>query len=465
MLTTIDGRERRRRRRVAARGPSPTAGWQRGAMVARADRAARRGRRQAGRSSRRGDARHRRPPPSRSRRRWCAQVSEWDDYVGRFAPSRTVEIRPRVVGRGRPASTSATARSSARASCSSRSIRARSPPRWPRRAPTSRAPRSALALARTDLGRAQPAGRRRGGLRRRGRCAARPASRRRRPRSPRRRRASAPRALDVEFTQVRAPIAGRISDRRVDVGNLVAGGEGTGGTVLTTINALDPIYFTFDGSEALYLKAQRARQPGATPARGRDPACRTRPSYRWKGKLDFTDNGLDPRSGTIRGRAVLANPGLFPDAGHVRQHAARQRRRRSRRCWCPTPRSRPIRRARSCWSSSEERHGRGQAGRARPGGRRPARRSRSGSRRPTGSSSAARRWRCRAPRSRRRPAGSRRVGDGAAPRSQPIAGEATLADSAPPRPAQRTSVSTPRCALASRPSPGWRSVPLASTRT
>ena len=122
------------------------------------------------------------------------------------------------------------------------------------------------------------------------------------------------RALDVGFTQVRAPIGGRISDRRVDAGNQVAGGEGTGGTVLTTINALDPIYFTFDGSEALYLKTQRARQPGATPA-AVEIQLQDETEHRWKGKLDFTANGLDQRSGTIRGRAVLANPGYFLTPG------------------------------------------------------------------------------------------------------------------------------------------------------
>ena len=122
------------------------------------------------------------------------------------------------------------------------------------------------------------------------------------------------RALDVEFTQVRAPIAGRISDRKVDAGNQVAGGEGTNGTVLTTINALDPIYFTFDGSEALYLKTQRARQPGAAPA-AVEIQLQDETEHRWKGRLDFTDNGLDQRSGTIRGRAVLSNANYFLTPG------------------------------------------------------------------------------------------------------------------------------------------------------
>jgi RND family efflux transporter MFP subunit len=113
------------------------------------------------------------------------------------------------------------------------------------------------------------------------------------------------RALDVGFTAVRAPIAGRISDRRVDVGNLVAAGDGGAGTLLTTINALDPIYFSFDASEALYLKAKRAQAAGGATVEVR---LQDEIGYRWTGRLDFTDNGVDPRSGTIRGRATIANP-------------------------------------------------------------------------------------------------------------------------------------------------------------
>src|SRR3546814_9187782 len=64
------------------------------------------------------------------------------------------------------------------------------------------------------------------------------------------------RALDMSFTQVRAPIGGRISVRRVDAGNLVAGGEGAQATLLTTINALAPIYFSFDASVALRPEEQ-----------------------------------------------------------------------------------------------------------------------------------------------------------------------------------------------------------------
>ena len=240
------------------------------------------------------------------------QVSEWDDYVGRFAPSRSVEVRPRVAGEVtgvhfhdgdvvRPGQLLFTidARPFAAALAEARANEASA--------------QSALTLARTDLGRvtrliddeAVSAGEvdaLRGKLQaaQAGLAAAQARVR--------------ARALDVSFTQIRAPIGGRISDRKVDAGNQVAGGEGTGGTVLTTINALDPIYFTFDGSEALYLKTQRARQPGATPA-AVEIQLQDETAHRWKGKLDFTDNGLDTHSGTIRGRAVLPNPGLFLTPG------------------------------------------------------------------------------------------------------------------------------------------------------
>ncbi|RZF64057.1 efflux RND transporter periplasmic adaptor subunit [Sphingomonas populi] len=239
-------------------------------------------------------------------------VNEWDDYIGRFAASRTVEIRPRINGeitgvhfrdgdsvtKGQllftiDARPFAAQLAEAKANVASAA--------------------SALALAKSDLGRATrlvddeavSAGEV-DSLRAKVQAAsAALAAAQARVRA---------RALDVEFTQVRAPIGGRISDRRVDPGNQVAGGEGTGGTVLTTINALDPIYFEFDGSEALYLKTQRNRQPGAAPAPV-EIQLQDEGEHRWKGKLDFTDNALDQRSGTIRGRAVLDNPKSFLTPG------------------------------------------------------------------------------------------------------------------------------------------------------
>jgi RND family efflux transporter MFP subunit len=108
---------------------------------------------------------------------------------------------------------------------------------------------------------------------------------------------------------VRAPIGGRISDRRIDAGNIVSAGD-AGGTLLTTINALDPIYFTFDVPESLYLKTERERQ-----AKGAGQTAEIRlqdeADYSWHGRLDFTDNGLNQNSGTIRARATVANPRYF----------------------------------------------------------------------------------------------------------------------------------------------------------
>lgn len=123
------------------------------------------------------------------------------------------------------------------------------------------------------------------------------------------------RALDLEFTRVRAPISGRISYRRLDSGSLVSGGAGGEATLLTTINAVDPVYFTFDVSEALQLKAQRDRAGGATGPQQVEVRLQDEADYRWRGQVDFTDNGIDPNSGTIRARAVIANPQGFLTPG------------------------------------------------------------------------------------------------------------------------------------------------------
>jgi len=121
--------------------------------------------------------------------------------------------------------------------------------------------------------------------------------------------------LNLEWTQVRAPLAGRVSNKRVDQGNLIAGGQ-SGATLLTTIVAVDPIKFVFDTSEADYLryaKSQDLRKPG-TPVR-----VRLSSETKWdrEGKIDFVDNALNARSATIRTRAVFPNsdgqltPGTF----------------------------------------------------------------------------------------------------------------------------------------------------------
>jgi RND family efflux transporter MFP subunit len=130
------------------------------------------------------------------------------------------------------------------------------------------------------------------------------------------------RALDVSFARVIAPQAGRVSDRRLSAGNFVTAGQ----TVLTTIVSVDPIHFVFTGSEGVYLKYQRQNQAGTrTSSRAASNPVEIRLQdenrYRWRGRMNFVDNALDAGSGTIRGRAVVANadgfltPGLF---GHMR---------------------------------------------------------------------------------------------------------------------------------------------------
>lgn len=122
--------------------------------------------------------------------------------------------------------------------------------------------------------------------------------------------------LNLSFTQVTAPISGRISDRRVSPGNLVTADT----TVLTNIVSLDPIRFAFTGSEALYLKYERANAAGTRASSRIRPnpveiRLQDEPTYRWKGHMDFVDNALDSGSGTIRGRAVVDNPDHFLTPG------------------------------------------------------------------------------------------------------------------------------------------------------
>jgi RND family efflux transporter MFP subunit len=116
--------------------------------------------------------------------------------------------------------------------------------------------------------------------------------------------------LERSWTEVRAPHPGRVSDRRVDAGNLVQAGD----TLLTTILALDPIYAGFDLSEADLLRFQRrgGARPGGDAA-GEPVRLRLADEAGWdrEGKLDFLDTSLDRRSGTVRARATVANPDLL----------------------------------------------------------------------------------------------------------------------------------------------------------
>jgi multidrug efflux system membrane fusion protein len=120
-------------------------------------------------------------------------------------------------------------------------------------------------------------------------------------------------SLDLEFTELRAPVDGRIGDRRVSPGNLVTGGTGGNTTMLATIVSLDPIRFEFTFDEASYLRYERLSKAGQDMTSREGSALVSlrlidEPDYGYQGRMDFVDNVIDRSSGTIRGRAVFANP-------------------------------------------------------------------------------------------------------------------------------------------------------------
>jgi RND family efflux transporter MFP subunit len=122
--------------------------------------------------------------------------------------------------------------------------------------------------------------------------------------------------LDLEFTELKAPIAGRIGDRRVSTGNLVTGGTTGNTTLLATIVSVDPIRFEFTFDEASYLRYQRMAKGGDLRSREAGVAVALKlldeQEFVHQGRMDFVNNVIDTSSGTIRGRAVLANPdGVF----------------------------------------------------------------------------------------------------------------------------------------------------------
>jgi RND family efflux transporter MFP subunit len=121
--------------------------------------------------------------------------------------------------------------------------------------------------------------------------------------------------LNLDYTQITAPIAGRISDRRVDIGNLV-----TEATLLTTIVSQSPIYFVFDMSEADFLAYQRAVLAGELPStRDRSTLVNVKlvdeENWHREGKMNFVDNVVDQAAGTVRARAEFLNPDFLIQPG------------------------------------------------------------------------------------------------------------------------------------------------------
>ena len=121
--------------------------------------------------------------------------------------------------------------------------------------------------------------------------------------------------LNLEYTQISAPISGRISDRRADIGNLI-----TEATLLTTIVSQSPIYFVFDMSEADFLAYQRAVLAGELPStRDRSTLVNVKlvdeEDWHRQGQMNFVDNVVDDAAGTVRARAEFLNPDFLIQPG------------------------------------------------------------------------------------------------------------------------------------------------------
>ena len=130
--------------------------------------------------------------------------------------------------------------------------------------------------------------------------------------------------LDLQFTKVVAPISGLVSRHMVNEGNLIDGGT-SNATLLTTIVATSPIYFYFTGSESDYLRYVRLARSGERGSMRTDTLpvfikLQDEADFLHEAKMDFVDNEIDNSTGTIESRAILENkdqllePGMFGKA-------------------------------------------------------------------------------------------------------------------------------------------------------
>jgi RND family efflux transporter MFP subunit len=128
--------------------------------------------------------------------------------------------------------------------------------------------------------------------------------------------------LNMEYTRVTAPVSGRVSRYVVTVGNLIQSGDQNGGTLLTTIVSVDPMYVYFDMDERTVLRVrQLIRERKASPSRETEwpvwLGLATEEGFPHRGTINFEDNQVNPRTGTLRVRGVFPNkdellsPGLF----------------------------------------------------------------------------------------------------------------------------------------------------------
>src|SRR5262249_18354733 len=132
----------------------------------------------------------------------------------------------------------------------------------------------------------------------------------------------ASRELDLGYTKVTAPVSGRVSRYVVTLGNLIQSGDQNGGTLLTTIVSIDPMYAYFDVDEHTALRVRQLAREGKSdsPRDGGYPVSlglANEAGFPHRGTINFVDNQVNPKTGTIRVRGVFPNqeqvllPGLF----------------------------------------------------------------------------------------------------------------------------------------------------------
>ena len=129
-------------------------------------------------------------------------------------------------------------------------------------------------------------------------------------------------ALNVEYARVMAPVSGRVSRFVVTVGNLIQSGDQNAGTLLTTIVSVDPMYAYFDVDERTVLRIRQLIREGKAKSAGETKwpvalALATEEGFPHQGTINFEDNQVNPKTGTLRVRGVFPNkdealsPGFF----------------------------------------------------------------------------------------------------------------------------------------------------------
>ena len=129
-------------------------------------------------------------------------------------------------------------------------------------------------------------------------------------------------ALNVEYAKIIAPVGGRVSRYVVTVGNLIQSGDQSNGTLLTTIVSVDPMYAYFDVDERTVLRIRQLIREGKTKSAGQSKwpvalGLATEEGFPHRGTINFEDNQVNPKTGTLRVRGVFPNkdealsPGFF----------------------------------------------------------------------------------------------------------------------------------------------------------